>query len=62
MVKLPKFLTARSTVIALFAAISVALLVASSVPQRAALGGATPEWVGKLPDSLHFLTTLLGLD
>ena len=62
MVKLPKFLTARSTVIALFTAISVALLVASSVPQRAGLGGTTPEWVGKLPASLHFLTSLLGLD
>jgi hypothetical protein len=57
-----KFLTARSTVIALFTAISAALLVASFVPQRTSLGGKTPEWVGKLPDSLHFLSTLLGLD
>jgi cytochrome c biogenesis protein len=57
-----KFLTARSTVIALFTAISAALLVASSVPQRSSLGGKTPEWVGKLPENLHFLTTRLGLD
>lgn len=57
-----KFLTARSTVIALFTAISVALLFASSVPQRASLGGKTPQWVERLPDSLRFLTTLLNLD
>ena len=57
-----KFLTARSTVIALFTAISAALLVASSIPQRASTGGKAPEWVGRLPDSLHFLSTLLGLD
>ena len=59
--KPPKFLTARSTVITLFAAISGALLVASVVPQYASTG-KTPAWVGKLPDSLHFLTTHLGLD
>ena len=57
-----KFLTARSTVIALFTAISAALLFASSVPQRSSLGGKTPEWVGRLPENLHFLTTRLGLD
>jgi hypothetical protein len=61
-VKPLKFLTARSTVIALFIAISAALLFASSVPQRSSLGGKTPEWVGRLPDSLLFLSTLLGLD
>ena len=57
-----KFLTARSTVIVLFIAISVVLLFASSVPQRASLGGKIPEWVGKLPVSLQFISTLLGLD
>lgn len=60
--KLTKFITSRSTVIALFTAISVALLFASAVPQRASLGGKTPPWVERLPDSLHFLSTLLGLD
>ena len=60
--KPPKFLTSRSTVIALLIAISVALLVASSVPQRASTGGKIPEWVGKLPDSLLFLSTQFGLD
>jgi cytochrome c biogenesis protein len=61
-VKPAKFLTARSTVIALITAISAALLVASVVPQRSSTGGKTPEWVGRLPDGLHFLSTLLGLD
>lgn len=61
-VKPSKFLTARSTVIALFIAISAALLVASSVPQRASLGGRTPPWVERLPDSLQSLSLLLGLD
>ncbi len=59
--KLPKFLTSRSTVITLLLAISVALLFASSVPQRS-LGGKTPEWVGTLPESLQGITALLGLD
>ena len=59
--KPPKFLTSRSTVITLFAAISGALLVASVVPQYASTG-KTPAWVGKLPDSLNFLSTHLGLD
>jgi len=62
LVKPAKFLTARSTVIALFTAICAALLFASAVPQRAALGGKTPEWVGRLPDNLQFLSSLLGLD
>lgn len=57
-----KFLTSRFTVIALFTAISLALLIASSIPQRASLGGKTPPWVGRLPDGLQFLSTLLGLD
>jgi len=61
-VKFTKFLTSRSTVIALFSVISAALLVASSVPQRASLGGKTPQWVERLPDNLHFITTMLGLD
>jgi cytochrome c biogenesis protein len=61
-VKLSKLLTARSTVIALFTAISVALLFASSVPQQASQSGKSPEWVGRLPDSLHFISTVLGLD
>jgi hypothetical protein len=61
-VKLSNFLTARSTVITLFAAICVALLVASSIPQQASLGGKSPEWVGRLPDGLRFLTTWLKLD
>ncbi|MDD2853657.1 MAG: cytochrome c biogenesis protein ResB [Desulfuromonadaceae bacterium] len=56
------FLTARSTVIALFIAISTALLVASSIPQRSTLGGKTPAWVEKLPPSLQHGTELLGLD
>ncbi|MEI6207992.1 MAG: hypothetical protein WCP20_14515 [Desulfuromonadales bacterium] len=60
--KLPKFITARSTVIVLFTAISVALLAASSIPQRSALGGKTPAWVEKLPASLHGVSDLLGLD
>lgn len=57
-----RFLTSRTTVIALLAAICAALLVASSVPQRASTGGKIPHWVEKLPDSLHFLSTILGLD
>jgi cytochrome c biogenesis protein len=61
-VKLSTFLTARSTVITLFAAICVALLVASSIPQQESLGGKNPEWVGRLPDGLRFLTTWLKLD
>jgi cytochrome c biogenesis protein len=60
-VKITKFLTARSTVIALFTAISAALLLASAVPQRASDGGKVPAWVGRLPDGLHFLSTL-GVD
>ena len=60
--KLSTFLTARSTVITLFAAICVALLVASSIPQQASLGGKIPEWVGRLPDGLRFITTWLKLD
>ena len=60
--KLSTFLTARSTVITLFAAICVALLIASSVPQQDLLGGKTPAWVGSLPGSLRFLTTWLKLD
>ena len=60
--KLLKLLTSRSTVIALFVAISTALLVASSVPQRASAGGKIPEWVGRLPENLRFLSTVLGLD
>ena len=60
--KLSTFLTARSTVIILFAAICVALLIASSIPQQASLGGKNPEWVGRLPDTLSFLTTWLKLD
>jgi hypothetical protein len=61
-VKPTKFLTSRSTVIALFSAICVALLIASAVPQRASLGGKIPPWVEKLPEGLRFLSTLLGLD
>jgi cytochrome c biogenesis protein len=60
--KASKILTSRSTVIALFSAISAALLVASSVPQRASLGGKTPPWVGRLPDGLKFLSTSMSLD
>jgi len=60
--KTPRFLTARSTVIVLFIAISTALLLASSIPQRSSLGGKTPAWVGKLPETLQHLTNLLGLD
>jgi cytochrome c biogenesis protein len=61
-VKASKFLTARSTVIALFTAISAALLLASLVPQRASLGGKAPEWVGRLPEGLLFLSSRLGAD
>jgi cytochrome c biogenesis protein len=61
-VKPAKFLTSRSTIITLFTAISAALLIASFVPQRASLGGQTPQWVEKLPDSLQFVSGLLGLD
>ncbi len=61
-VKLTKFLTPRFTVIVLLSAISSALLVASAVPQRSATGGKAPEWVGRLPEGVHFLATLLGLD
>ena len=60
--KVSRFLTSRSTVIALFSAIAAALLLASAVPQRASLGGKTPEWVGRLPEGLSFLSALLGLD
>ncbi len=60
-VKPSKFLTARSTVIALFIAIGAALLFASAVPQRTTLG-VTPPWVERLPDALRSLVTLLGLD
>jgi len=61
-VKVTKFLTARSTVISLLGAISLALLLASAVPQRAALGGKTPEWVARLPEGFRFLSSVLGLD
>jgi len=61
-VKVSTFLTSRSTVITLFVAICVALLIASSIPQQASLGGKNPEWVGRLPDGLRFLTTWLKLD
>jgi hypothetical protein len=61
-VKPSKFLTARSTVIVLFIAISVALLFASAVPQRGMSGGETPQWVGNLPGTLQFIVNLLGLD
>jgi cytochrome c biogenesis protein len=61
-VKVSKFLTARATVITLFTAISAALLLASSIPQRASLGEKAPDWVGKLPNSLHFVSSLLGID
>ena len=56
-----KIITARSTVISLICAISVALLFASAVPQRASLG-KTPPWVERLPDDLRVLSSLLGLD
>ena len=59
---LSKFLTARSTVISLFATLSLALLFAGAVPQRASLGGKTPAWVEQLPAGLHFVSTTLGLD
>ena len=61
-VKATKFITSRSTVIALFIAISTALLVASSIPQRSTHGDKTPAWVEKLPAGLHYLTNLFGLD
>ena len=48
--------------IALFIAISVALLVASSIPQRSTIGDKAPAWVEKLPNGLHYLTNLFGLD
>ena len=60
--KVSRFLTARYTVIVLLTAISAALLVASAVPQRTSSGGKTPEWVGRLPDGLHFISTVFGLD
>jgi len=60
-VKISKFLTGRSTVIWLFIALALSLLVASAVPQRA-LGGKAPQWVGRLPEGLTFLSTVLGLD
>ncbi len=60
--KLTKFVTSRSTVIVLLSAISSALLVASAVPQRSSSGGNAPEWVARLPEWLHFLTSLLGID
>lgn len=60
--KITKFLTARSTVITLFSAISAALLIASAVPQRDTMGGKTPVWAEQLPQGLKFLHTLLGLD
>jgi hypothetical protein len=46
----------------LFTAISAALLLASALPQRASLGGRTPEWVGSLPDSIKSVAILLGID
>jgi cytochrome c biogenesis protein len=61
-VKISKLLTARSTVITLLGAISVALLIASAVPQRTSLGGGTPQWVARLPQGLGFLSSLLKLD
>lgn len=62
MMKLAKFLTARSTVISLFIAISSALLVASSVPQRSSMVSKPPAWLEKLPGALQQPATLLGLD
>lgn len=59
--KITKFLTSRSTVIALFSALSLALLWASLVPQRIAVG-KTPDWVAGLPAGVRSLATLLGLD
>jgi cytochrome c biogenesis protein len=61
-VKLPKFITARSTVISLLIAVAGALLLASSLPQQASLGGKTPPWVARLPEGLGFLASALSLD
>ena len=57
-----KFLTARSTVITLLITISSALLVACFLPQRSSTGGKSPAWAARLPESLQFLTSRLGLD
>ncbi|MBJ6725715.1 cytochrome c biogenesis protein ResB [Geomesophilobacter sediminis] len=55
-----KFLTARTTVIALFLAITAALLIAIFIPQRGD-DGKIPAWVTSLPEPLGFLGQL-GLD
>ena len=57
-----KFVTARSTVITLLVAISSALLLTCFLPQRSTLGGKPPEWPARLPDALHVLTSVVGLD
>lgn len=56
-----KLLTARSTVIALFAAFTASLLGALLIPQRGADGNA-PAWLGRLPESLRPGAGWLGLD
>jgi cytochrome c biogenesis protein len=61
-VRLTKFFTARSTVTTLFATIILALLAASSIPQRASLNGQTPQWVGRLPGGLGSVVMQLGFD
>ena len=55
-----KVMTARSTVIGFFLAITLSLLAANIIPQRPA-AGKPPAWLSALPEGLRFLGRL-GLD
>jgi cytochrome c biogenesis protein len=60
MLKPPRFLTSRSTVIGLSLAVTLSLLAANLLPQRGE-SGKPPAWVEALPEGLRFVR-YLGLD